>query len=157
MVRNAWVGENTKKGVQWRYFGSDGRYQKKGIGAYKVLADSNAYYLLDANGYLIKGKMVKAANKYYYLSNKNGVVYREKLVKYGKYRYYFTSDGRRATWKKRWALCKGAGNRYYYFGKTAGRVQEKKGIQKVTVKGKFKGWFYFSKKGNMLLNTWVSG
>ena len=31
MVRNAWVGENTKKGVQWRYFGSDGRYQKKGI------------------------------------------------------------------------------------------------------------------------------
>ena len=76
-----------------------------------ILADSNAYYLLDANGYLIKGKMVKAANKYYYLSNKNGVVYREKLVKYGKYRYYFTSDGRRATWKKRWALCKGAGNR----------------------------------------------
>ena len=101
--------------------------------------------------------MVKAANKYYYLSNKNGVVYREKLVKYGKYRYYFTSDGRRATWKKRWALCKGAGNRYYYFGKTAGRVQEIKGIQKVTVKGKFKGWFYFSQKGNILQNKWVSG
>ena len=157
MICNAWVSENTKNGVQWRYFGSDGRYQKKGIGAYKVLADSKDYYLLDANGYLIKGKMVKAANKYYYMSKKNGVVYREKLVKYGKYRYYFTSDGRRATWKKRWVLCKGAGNRYYYFGKTAGRVQEKKGIQKVTVKGKFKGWFYFSQKGNILQNKWVSG
>ena len=104
MICNAWVSENTKNGVQWRYFGSDGRYQKKGIGAYKVLADSKDYYLLDANGYLIKGKMVKAANKYYYMSKKNGVVYREKLVKYGKYRYYFTSDGSRATWKKRWAL-----------------------------------------------------
>ena len=157
MVRNAWVGENTKKGVQWRYFGSDGRYQKKGIGAYKVLADSNAYYLLDANGYLIKGKMVKAANKYYYLSNKNGVVYREKLVKYGKYRYYFTGNGRRATWKNRWVKLSGAGNRYYYFGKVAGRVQEQKGIKKVTVNGKFVGWFYFSSKGNSFINCWKSG
>lgn len=157
MVRNTWYSTNTSKGTQWRFFGSDGRYAKKGIGAYKLLNNSNNLYLLDANGYLIKGKMTKAANNYYYLSNSSGVVYREKLVKYGKYRYYFVGDGRRATWKNRWVKCKGAGNRYYYFGKTAGRVQEQKGIKKVTVNGKFVGWFYFSSAGNSYLNAWKSG
>lgn len=154
MVRNTWYSAN---GTQWRFFGSDGRYVKKGIGAYKLLSNSSNLYLLNANGYLIKGKMTKAANGYYYLSNNSGVVYREKLVKYGKYRYYFVSDGRRATWKNRWVQCKGAGNRYYYFGKTAGRVQEQKGIKKVTVNGKFVGWFYFSSAGNSFLNAWKDG
>ena len=51
----------------------------------------------------------------------------------------------------------GAGNRYYYFGKVAGRVQEQKGIKKVTVNGKFVGWFYFSSKGNSFINCWKSG
>lgn len=157
MVRSTWCSTSTSKGTQWRYFGSDGRYEKKGIGAYKVLSNSSNLYLLDANGYLIKNKMTKAANGYYYLSNGNGVVYREKLVKYGKYRYYFVGDGRRATWKNRWVKCKGAGNRYYYFGKTAGRVQEQKGIKKVTVSGKFIGWFYFSSAGNSFLNAWKDG
>ena len=64
----------------WRYFGSDGRYQKKGTGAYKILSNSSNSYLLDANGYLIKGKMVKAANNYYYLSNKYGAVYKIDLL-----------------------------------------------------------------------------
>lgn len=35
--------------------------------------------------------------------------------------------------------------------------RRKKEFRKLTVKGKFKGWFYFSQKGNMVLNKWVSG
>ena len=158
MICNAWVSENTKNGVQWRYFGSDGRYQKKGIGAYKLLSNSDNLYLLDANGYLIRNrKPVKGADRYYYMADGNGVAYRNKLIKYGKYRYYFTGNGRRATWKNRWVKLSGAGNRYYYFGKVAGRVQEQKGIKKVTVNGKFVGWFYFSSKGNSFINCWKSG
>lgn len=156
MVRNAWASATDKKGTMWRYFGSDGRYQKKGTGAYKILSNSSNSYLLDANGYLIKGKMVKAANNYYYLSNKYGAVYKNRLVKYGNRRYYFVSDGRRGTWRNRWIKCPGAGNRYYYFGRTAGCIDEKHGIQKVTVNGKFMGWYYFSSNGNILFDRWVS-
>lgn len=156
MVLNAWASKSTTQGTQWRYYGSNGVYQKKGIGAYD-LKSNNTLYFLDANGYLIKNKMRKAANGYYYLSNSYGVVYREKLVKYGSYRYYFVGDGRRATWKNRWVKCKGAGNRYYYFGSTAGRIKEQKGIKKVTVSGKFIGWFYFSSAGNSFLNAWKDG
>ena len=65
------------------------------------------------------------------MADGNGVAYRNKLIKYGKYRYYFTGNGRRATWKNRWVKLSGAGNRYYYFGKVAGRVQEQKGIRKL--------------------------
>ena len=155
MVTKAWASASTSKGTVWRYYGADGKYQKKGAGAYKVLSNSSSLYLLDANGYLIKSKMIKAANKAYYLSDKNGVVYQNKLVKYGKYRYYFVGNGKRATWKNRWMQCKGAGNRYYYFGKTAGQVVEKKGIQKVVVKRKFIGYYYFDKKGNSVSKQWV--
>lgn len=153
MVVNGWASVDGR----WHYFGTDGKYQKKPMGAYKVYADSDDLYLLDANGSLIKGKMVKAPNGYYYYSNSKGVAYRDRLVKYGKYRYYFVSDGRRATWKNRWARCAGAGNRYYYFGKTPGCVQEKKGFQKITIGKKFIGWFYFSKAGNSYINTWAGG
>lgn len=158
MARNMWVSRKVGNRTQWRYFDSNGRYQKKGTGAYKVLSDSSNLYLLDANGYLITNKkMTKGADKYWYLADGSGVVYRNKLVKYGKYRYYFVDNGRRATWKKRWVKLSGAGNRYYYFGSVAGRVQEQKGIKKVTVNGKFVGWFYFSAAGNSFLNTWKSG
>ena len=158
MAVNGWFGKSTNKGTQWRYFNANGDYQKKGIGAYKLLSNSDNLYLLDANGYLIRNrKPVKGADRYYYMADGNGVAYRNKLVKYGKYRYYFTSNGRRATWKKRWVKLSGAGNRYYYFGKVAGRVQEQKGIKKVTVNGKFVGWFYFSSKGNSFINCWKSG
>ena len=78
MVRNTWIGVNNKR---WRYFGSDGRYVKKGIGAYKVLKNSSNLYLLDANGYLIKGKQVKGADGYYYMSNSSGIAYANRLVK----------------------------------------------------------------------------
>lgn len=158
MAVNGWASKSTNKGAQWRYFDKNGYYQKKGIGAYKLLSNSTNLYLLDANGYLIKTKKpVKGADGYYYMADGNGVAYKDKLVKYGKYRYYFTSNGRRATWKKRWVKLSGTGNRYYYFGKVAGRVQEQKGIKKVTVNGKFVGWFYFSASGNSYLNAWKSG
>lgn len=155
MVRNTWIGINNKR---WRYFGSDGRYVKKGIGAYKVLKNSSNLYLLDANGYLIKGKQVKGADGYYYMSNSSGIAYANRLVKIGNYRYYFTSNGRRATWRNRWVQLAGTGStkygRYYYFGNTAGRIQEKKGMQKVTVNNKFIGWFLFTNGGNNYQNAW---
>lgn len=158
MAVNGWASKSTNRGPQWRYFDANGYYQKKGIGAYKLLSNSANLYLLDANGYLIRTKKpVKGADGYYYMADGNGIVYRDKLIKYGKYRYYFTSNGRRATWKNRWVKLAGAGNRYYYFGKVAGRVQEQKGIKKVTVNGKFVGWFYFSAAGNSYLNAWKSG
>lgn len=154
MVRNRWVSRKTKSGTQWRYFQGDGRYKSQKTGIYKI--DGKSYYLLNSSGYTIRNKMTKIG-KYYYLGDKNGKMYYNKLVKYGKYRYYFTGGGKRATWRKRWMRCPGAGNKYYYFGSTRGRVQEKKGYQKVTVKGKYVGWFRFSGNGNHYTNRMVGG
>lgn len=80
--------------------------------------------MLDANGYVLKSVMKKAQNGAYYCTDSNGQIYRNKLVKYGNFRYYFGSNGKRATWTKRWAK---AGDHYYYFGSTPGRVVEKHG------------------------------
>ena len=155
MASNGWFSKSTTKGAQWRYFDANGRYLRKGIGAYKIKSNDKNLYLLDANGYLIRTKkMVKGADNYYYLANGNGVVYTNTLVKYGNYRYYFVGNGRRATWKNRWVKLTAVGNRYYYFGKTAGCVQEQKGIKKVTVNGKFIGWFNFPANGNHLKGCW---
>ena len=155
MARNTWIGVNK---IRWRYFGNDGRYVKKGVGAYKVLNNSSELYLLDANGYIIRSKQVKAADGYYYMSAYDGTVFRNSLVKIGNYRYYFTSNGRRATWRNRWVQLAGTGStkygRYYYFGSVAGRVEEKKGMQKVTVNNKFVGWFMFTNGGNNYQNIW---
>lgn len=147
MLFNEWAYRRMPKGTQWLYFGKDGRWVKKGCGAYQVIPSRDMLYLLDANGYLITNRVVKAANGYYYMSNRYAQVQRDKLVKIGNYRYYFIKDGRRATYKNKWVRLPGAGNRYYYFG-TGGRIQEKTGFQKITVNGKFIGWFYFSKAGN---------
>lgn len=157
MKRNAWVNRSMPKGTQWLYFGNDGRWEKKGCGAYKVLPSRDALYLLDNNGYLVKNKQVKAANGYYYMSNKYAQVYRNRLIKIGNYRYYFIGDGRRATYVNRWVRLPGAGNRYYYFGSVRGRIQEKRGFQKITVGGKFIGWFYFSNAGNHYIDYFSGG
>ena len=158
MARNTWIGLSKNGNTQWRYFANDGRYVKKGVGVYKVLNNKSNLYLLDANGYLIKGKPAKGEDGYYYMSNKYGVAYTNKLVKYGNYRYYFTANGRRATWKNRWVQLTGTGSteygRYYYFGNVAGRVAEKKGMQKVIVNNKFVGWFLFTSNGNNYQNAW---
>ena len=155
MARNKWASVTTSKGYLWRFFQSDGRYKKLGSGAYKVY--KNVYYLLDGNGYLVREKMMKASNGYYYLADKNARVYCNKMVKYGNYRYYFTGAGKRATWKNRWMRCPGIGNKYYYFGSTPGRVEEKTGMQKVTENGKYIGWFRFTGNGNHYVNTMLSG
>ena len=157
MLRNGWTYADTKYGRRWLYFASDGRWTRKGCGAYKLLPAKDVLYVLDKNGYLVKNRVVKGANGYYYMSNKYGHAYRNKLVKVGKYRYYFIGDGRRATFRNRWVRLPGAGNRYYYFGNVRGRIQEKHGFQKITVGGKFIGWFYFSKAGNHYIDYFSGG
>ncbi len=157
MQRNKWCNFSTKYGTRWLYFANDGRWNKKGCGAYKLIPSRDILYVLDKNGYLVKNRVVKGANGYYYMSNKYGHAYRNKLVKYGKYRYYFVSDGRRATYRNRWVRLPGAGNRYYYFGSVRGRIQEKHGFQKITIGGKFIGWFYFSKAGNHYIDYFSGG
>lgn len=157
MIQNGWAYRKMSKGNQWLYFQADGRYKKMASGAYKLLEDKDVLYLIDNSGYLVKNKMIRAGNGKYYLSNKYGHVYRNRLQKYGKYRYYFCSDGTRAAWRNRWVkLGANTNNRYYYFGNTSGCVQEKTGIQKVTVNGKFVGWFLFTKGGNNVQNYWAS-
>lgn len=157
MQKNKWISRVNRGKTQWLYFGSDGRYVKKGCGAYKLIPSRDVLYVLDNSGYLVKNKVVKGANGYYYMSNRYGHAYRNKLVKYGKYRYYFVSDGRRATYRNRWVRLPGAGNRYYYFGSVRGRIQEKYGFQKITIGGKFIGWFYFSKAGNHYIDYFSGG
>ncbi|MDY3015756.1 MAG: L,D-transpeptidase family protein [Blautia sp.] len=155
MKSNFWVGRDLNKKTQYRYFGDNGRYKKMPAGAYKIFNNKDALYFADANGYLVQSKMTKGADGYYYYTNKFGQVYTDRLIKIQGYRYYFTSSGKRATWKNRWVrLGANTKNRYYYFGSVAGRVQEKKGIQKVTVNGKFVGWFLFTSGGNNVQNYW---
>ena len=155
MAQNQWVGKVINGNKKWRYFQSNGVYKSMGAGAYKLLSNSDNLYLLSSKGYIVKNTMMKGADGGVYLSNSKGVVYRNALVKKDGYRYFFLSNGKRASYKNCWVKIKPAGNRYYYFGKTAGRVQEKKGYQKVTVNKKFVGWFYFSKNGNNVQNQWV--
>lgn len=157
MIKNGWASRGTSKGTQWLYFGNDGCYQRQKSGAYKLYPSNNSLYLLNDSGYLVKNKMMRAANNAYYLADRNGKVYTNKLVRYGRYRYYFTSSGKRAGWRNRWVKINSANGRYYYFGNVKGRVQEKKGIQKVTVGRKFIGWFQFSSSGNHYQNKFVSG
>lgn len=155
MQKEFWVCHGMHENARYRYYGAKGRYQAKKTGAYKIFEDKDALYLLNQYGALLKGKLVKAADGYYYYSNKYGQVYTDKLIKRGGYRYYFTSSGKRATWKNCWVrLGANTNNRYYYFGSVPGRVQEKKGIQKVTVNGKFVGWFLFTSGGNNVQNYW---
>ena len=155
MASNQWVSKTINGNKKWRYFQVNGTYKKMGAGAYKLLSNSNNLYLLSSKGYIVKNTMMKGADGGVYLSNSRGIVYRNALVRKDGYRYFFLSNGKRANYKNCWVKIKPAGNRYYYFGKTTGRVQEKKGYQKVTVNKKFVGWFYFSKKGNNVQNQWV--
>lgn len=166
MYYKGWFTHKTSKGDRWVYYNQGvtnpkdiGKALERGIIATRLDIDKmgNYTYLIDQNGYIIKSAMKKAANGAYYCTDSRGVIYRDRLVKYKDYRYYFNSDGKRATWKNMWHVCKGAGNRYYYFGSSAGRVQEKKGWQKVpNSKGKFSGWFYFPSSGNHYINKLTS-
>ena len=160
MFHNGWLRSDTTKGERWLYFKKGnvpadiGKYYKRGVVATAIPEKGTGAYLLDANGYVLKSVMKKAQNGAYYCTDSNGQIYRNKLVKYGNFRYYFGSNGKRATWTKRWAK---AGDHYYYFGSTPGRVVEKHGWQKlVSTSGKFLGWLYFDSNGNHYTDKWTS-
>lgn len=160
MQRSSWRCKDTAKGSQWLYYKSNGVLYERGMVATKLDTEvmGNYTYLLSSDGYIQKSVMKKAANGAYYGTDKYGRVYKEKLVKFGTARYYFGSNGKRVTWTKVWRRCKGASNRFYYFGSTPGKVAEKTGWQKVTSNtGKMYGWFYFSSTGNHYINKWAQG
>ena len=161
MFYGGWLCQQTDQGEQWQFFntGRDnatdvGKLYEHGTIVTKLdpAVKGNRSYLLDKNGYILKNAMKKAENGKYYLTDAQGQIYINKIVTYKGSKYYVGKYGSRATWKNCWHRCTGAGNRMYYFGKTPGKIVKKTGWQKVTVNGKFYGWFYFTKNGNHYKN-----
>lgn len=153
--RNYWLWT----GKAFRFYDAAGKVLSHGIMATKLNTElmGDRIYLIDKNGYILKGVMKKAEDGAYYCTDSRGIIYQEKLVRYNGYRYYFGKDGKRETWTKSWHRCKGASNRYYYFGSTPGRVVEKTGWQKVVKEtGTYYGWFYFDKNGNHYVDKLTS-
>ena len=152
-----WRQIQTSKGAQWIYYDT-GKKNEANVGkltAHGIIATTldtsvmgNSSYLVSADGYILKSTMKKAANGKYYFTDKKGRVYKNRLVTYKSKRYYVGKNGARVTWKNQWHRCSGAGNRIYYFGSTPGRIVKKTGWQRVTVNGKFYGWFNFGTAGN---------
>ena len=169
MFHDGWRLQDDKRGERWFYYNTGskniddiGKRWAPGTVVTKLdtAKKGNYEYLLDKNGFILKGVQRKAANGSIYCSDKYGRIYKNRLVRCTSgsrsYRYYFTGNGKRATWKNRWMKCSGAGNRYYYFGSCAGRVSEKYGWQKIIHNGKFYGWFYFDKNGNHYISRITS-
>ena len=161
MFYGGWLCQQTDQGEQWQFFntGRDnatdvGKLYEHGTIVTKLdpAVKGDRSYLLDKNGYILKNAMKKAENGKYYLTDAQGQIYINKIVTYKGSKYYVGKYGSRATWKNCWHRCTGAGNRMYYFGKTPGKIVKKTGWQKVTVNGKFYGWFYFTKNGNHYKN-----
>lgn len=161
MFYGGWLCQQTDQGEKWQFFntGRDnvadlGKLYEHGTIVTKLdpAVKGDRSYLLDKNGYILKNAMKKAENGKYYLTDAQGQIYINKIVTYKGSKYYVGKYGSRATWKKCWHRCTGAGNRMYYFGKTPGKIVKKTGWQKVTVNGKFYGWFYFTKNGNHYKN-----
>ena len=161
MFYGGWLCQQTDQGEKWQFFntGRDnaadlGKLYEHGTIVTKLdpAVKGNGSYLLDKNGYILKNAMKKAENGKYYLTDAQGQIYINKIVTYKGSKYYVGKYGSRATWKNCWHRCTGAGNRMYYFGKTPGKIVKKTGWQKVTVNGKFYGWFYFTKNGNHYKN-----
>ena len=161
MFYGGWLCQQTDQGEKWQFFntGRDnaadvGKLYEHGTIVTKLdpAVKGNRSYLLDKNGYILKNAMKKAENGKYYLTDAQGQIYINKIVTYKGSKYYVGKYGSRATWKNCWHRCTGAGNRMYYFGKTPGKIVKKTGWQKVTVNGKFYGWFYFTKNGNHYKN-----
>ncbi len=161
MFYGGWLCRQTDQGEKWQFFntGRDnvadlGKLYEHGTIVTKLdpAVKGDRSYLLDKNGYILKNAMKKAENGKYYLTDAQGQIYINKIVTYKGSKYYVGKYGSRATWKNCWHRCTGAGNRMYYFGKTPGKIVKKTGWQKVTVNGKFYGWFYFTKNGNHYKN-----
>ena len=161
MFYGGWLCRQTDQGEKWQFFntGRDnvadlGKLYEHGTIVTKLdpAVKGDRSYLLDKNGYILQNAMKKAENGKYYLTDAQGQIYINKIVTYKGSKYYVGKYGSRATWKNCWHRCTGAGNRMYYFGKTPGKIVKKTGWQKVTVNGKFYGWFYFTKNGNHYKN-----
>lgn len=155
MIRCAWRSRVVDGQTQWCYFAKNGRRKNLGIVAKKLDTSvmGDYYYLLDADGHILKSTMIQASNKGWYLSNSKGRIYRSALVKYQGARYYFNSSGKKAAWTNSWHLVASASNHYYYFGSNPGQVEEKYGWQLVKkANGKAVGWFYFAANGNHYKN-----
>lgn len=161
IFRNGWINIKDSKGtIQWHRFLADGRYYEHGTMAANLKgADGKTYtYLVSAQGYILKNTMAKAQTGYYYITNSLGRVYKNRLVTYKNARYYVTAGGKVSTWKNSWHRVSPAGNRYYYFGSTAGKIVEKHGWQRVVnPNNNAAGWFYFSSKGNHYINYLTGG
>lgn len=150
-----WRKINGKFGERWLYYDTGSSQEALGrlwihknvVTKLDTAVKGDSYYLLNSGGYIMKKAMRKAENGAYYLSDAKGVIYRNKLVTYKGNQYYVGSSGKRASWQNSWHRLKYANNRLYYFGNTPGKVEKKTGWQQVFVKGKFKGWYYFNKKG----------
>ncbi|MDO4647476.1 MAG: L,D-transpeptidase family protein [Eubacteriales bacterium] len=149
-VRSRWESFTTEKGTKWLFFRGGTGKALKYTGYYIAKIDGKNFHILDHNGYLQKNKIATVQNGKKYGSDSNGKIYKDRLVKFGNYRYYFTSSGTLATYKNGWVrLGANTGKRYYYFGGTAGRVVEQKGIKKVTDNsGNYVGYYYFPESGN---------
>lgn len=158
---SGWMKTKDSKGViQWKKYLSDGRcWVHKTTTADLKGADGKTYtYLIDSNGYILKSKMAKAQDGYYYITSKYGRIYKNRLVTYHNARYYITANGRRSTNANGWYRVSPVDNRYYYFGKTPGKIVEKKGWQLVVRRnGTNAGWFYFSSKGNHYIDKLTGG
>lgn len=161
MFYGGWLCRQTDQGEMWQFFntGRDnvadlGKLYEHGTIVTKLdpAVKGDRSYLLDKNGYILKNAMKKAENGKYYLTDAQGQIYINKIVTYKGSKYYVGKYGSRATWKNCWHRCTGAGNRMYYFSKTPGKIVKKTGWQRVTVNGKFYGWFYFTKNGNHYKN-----
>lgn len=181
MVTGKWVeyqgvsyeeATNKKKyGNYYRYYNENGQREVKKSGVYYVKNDKTLYYVFQ-DGYLVRGRMAKAGNDgKYYASNQNGVVYISCLVsvkrsdrttssgstgKDGCDRYYFKADGSLSGCRNVWVWI-GRYKRYFYFGKSNGKIDELSGFQKLTLKGQYKGWLYFDSNHNAIKSQWRAG
>lgn len=161
MFHNGWICRPTSRGERWLYYdlgvsnpANIGKLYKHGtiITQLDTAVKGSSTYLINKYGYLLKSTMRKAENGNYYFSDSKGRIYKNRMVTYKGSKYYVGKYGNRVTWKNSWHRCSGAGNRMYYFGSIPGKVVKKTGWQKVTVKGRFYGWFYFSKSGKHYAN-----
>lgn len=166
MFRNGWRCFNDEKGERWVCYDT-GEQNPADMGKLYVHGTiateldnlkGGDTYLIDKNGYLLKGKtMTKAADGCYYATDAAGRVYKDKIITYKNNKYYFGSDGKKVIWQNSWHRCPGARNRLYYFGKKPGRIEKKTGWQKIPrSNGKFYGWFYFNKNGDHYVDKLTS-
>ena len=163
MAMGSWRRFSGSKGEKWLFFRAASAGDLRGTQVVhktnyitRIPQKGSGKYLLDHNGYLLKGRVAKCEDGKTYGSNTRGEILRSKVQKYGKNYYYFTSSGALSGWKNSWRRVPAMNNYYYYFGRNAGRIEMKTGWQRVTNPNKsFVGWFLFRSSGRHYRNQWV--